>query len=56
VFNIKTDIKGTKLVIVIDTTADGGISKSGKSQIIATTAGAILVGDAKLNLNLYRSV
>lgn len=48
-------VNGSKLTIVIDLKNDGGTSKSGKSQIIATTSGNITLQDGiKLGLNCYR--
>jgi hypothetical protein len=49
---------GEHLTIVIDLNNDGGISSSGKSQIIATSGGNIDAGDdgVKLGLNVYRKV
>ena len=47
----------TKLTVEIDLTNDAGLSKSGKSQVIATTSGNItLDGGIKLGLNCYRPV
>jgi hypothetical protein len=55
--NIEMTVKGDELVIKIDLTKDYGRSKSGKSTIIATTAGNISIPDhpdIHLGLNLYR--
>jgi hypothetical protein len=55
--NIEMTVKGDELVIKIDLTKDYGRSKSGKSTIIATTAGNVSIpdhADIHLGLNLYR--
>lgn len=55
--NIEMTVKGDELVIKIDLTKDYGRSKSGKSTIIATTAGNLSIPDhpdIHLGLNLYR--
>lgn len=55
--NINLELKGDILVITIDLTKEFGKSKSGKSNIIATTAGNISIpnhSDLHLGLNLYR--
>jgi hypothetical protein len=52
--NVKTSVKGKKLSIEVDLSKRFGQSKSGKSEIIATTAGNIDIGDGvKLGLNCY---
>lgn len=53
--NVDFDRDGDKLTITIDLSQDQGISKSGKSNIIASTGGAKSVPghDAKINLNVY---
>ena len=48
---------GNKLVITVaNLTKDVGLSSSGKSDLVASTRGAVDLGDTgiKLNLNLYR--
>lgn len=43
------------LIVTIDATRDEGKSSSGKSTVIASSHGAIDVGnDMQLNLNLYK--
>lgn len=52
--NVKTTVKGKKLTIEIDLAKWHGISKSGKSEIIVTTAGNVDIGDSvKLGVNCY---
>jgi hypothetical protein len=53
--NIDFDRNGEILTITIDLSQDNGISKSGKSNIIASSGGAKAVPghDAKINLNVY---
>jgi hypothetical protein len=57
--NVEFDRKGNLLIITVDLTKSQGVSKSGKSQIIATTAGNATVkgpaGDVKVGLNVYTS-
>lgn len=55
--NIEMTVKGEELIIKIDLTKDYGRSHSGKSTIIATTAGNVSIPehtDVHLGLNLYR--
>lgn len=37
--NIKIETKGTTLIVSIDTTVDLGVSKSGKTHMVASTKG-----------------
>ncbi len=56
--NIEMEIKGDKLVITIDLKKDFGLSASGKSIVVATTAGNITVpghDDIKLGINAYKA-
>ncbi len=55
--NIEIDVKDNKLIIVIDLSKKGTLSKSGKSSVIASTHGNHTVSgtDFKLGLNLYKS-
>lgn len=53
--NVKTTVKGNKLIIEVDLSQDFGISKSGKSISIASTLGNKSVkDDIKLGLNVYK--
>jgi hypothetical protein len=53
--NVTMKVTGKKLVIEVDLTKDFGVSKSGKSQVIATTSGNVTVkDDIKIGLNIYR--
>jgi hypothetical protein len=56
--NIKAEVKGNVLTLTIDLKAKGSPSKSGKSQVIATTSGnaAVAGTEFKLGLNLYKSL
>lgn len=48
-------IEGDKAIITINLKNSMGLSKSGKSQVIATTSGNItLKDDIKLGLNCYK--
>jgi len=54
--NIKTTIKANKLTIEVDLKARNGKSASGKSTIIATTSGNVVldpVTGATMGLNIY---
>lgn len=55
--NVKFQVQGDNLVIVVDLSQELGESASGKSVIIATTAGNVSVPgweDIKVGLNVYR--
>lgn len=59
--NVATEVKGSKLVITVDLANKGTASKSGKSRLIASTAGNVTVtgpdGQAfKLGLNVYQPI
>jgi len=53
--NVTTETKGKKLIITVDTSEEHGLSKSGKTKIIASTRGNVDVGDGVfVGLNVYR--
>ncbi len=55
--NVEMRVEGNILTITVDLSKDYGISKSGKSTIIASTGGNKPVPgneDAKIGLNIYR--
>ena len=55
--NVKFQVEGDQLVIVVDLSQQVGESASGKSVIIATTGGNVAVPgceDLKIGLNVYR--
>jgi hypothetical protein len=54
--NMTLEVNGNELVIKIDLTKDLGLSKSGKTRIIASSRGNAKVPgtDATIGLNLYR--
>lgn len=53
--NVVASQDGDKLTLVIDLSKSFGLSKSGKTTIIATTSGAAkLPDDTAINLNVYR--
>ena len=55
--NIETDIQGSILTIRIDLTKSFGETRSGKSNLIATTAGNVSIGDGrseKITITVYR--
>ena len=54
--NVKLTVKGNILTIEVDLSKRFGPSKSGKTEIIATTAGNVSVPgkeDVKIGLNIY---
>ena len=57
--NVDLKLEGNKLIITVDLSKSFGQSSSGKSVIIASTAGNIAVPDCegvKVGLNVYRPV
>lgn len=44
--NVQIQTQGTKLIVTIDTAVDLGMSKSGKSHLVASTQ-----GNAKVSVN-----
>lgn len=52
--NVLLKQDGNKLIITVDMSKDYGKSKSGKSNIIASTLGVLQVGDARINLTAWR--
>ncbi len=56
--NVKTELKGKLLVITIDTSAEGKLSASGKSHVIASTGGFADSGveGVRFGLNVIRSI
>src|SRR5262249_18801492 len=55
--NVDLKVQAGKLVVTIDLSKSYGISASGKSQIVATTAGNVPVPgqeEVKIGLNVYR--
>ena len=52
--NVKVSVKGKQLTIVVDLSKRLGTSKSGKSELVATTAGNVPDADGiMLGLNCY---
>jgi hypothetical protein len=57
--NVRFEVQGSQLMIVIDLDQEFGASESGKSTIIATTGGNVSVPgheEVKFGLNVYRPV
>jgi hypothetical protein len=54
--NVKISVKGSVVTIVLDVAVSLGASKSGKTEMVATTHGNITIPgtDVKLGLNAYR--
>ena len=56
--NVDLKVTGDKLVITVDLSKSFGLSASGKSTTIATTAGNVSVPgreEVKIGLNIYRT-
>lgn len=54
--NVKQTIKGNKLILEIDLNEEYGLSKSGKTTIIASSQGNVTVkDDIKVGINVYKS-
>jgi len=55
--NVETKTEGDKLIITVDLSKDLGLSKSGKSKLIATTEGNASIdtkrGKVQVGLNVY---
>jgi hypothetical protein len=51
--NVTTKLNGSTLTITVDISKRFGPSSSGKTDIVASTRGAIKVGDVSLALNVY---
>lgn len=55
--NVKTTIKGNKLIIEVDLSQEFGLSASGKSIAVASTKGNKAVQDGIMfGLNVYKPV
>jgi hypothetical protein len=55
--NIKTEVKGGILTIIVDLNKELGVSKSGKSMIIATTSGNVeIVPGVIAGINIYKKI
>jgi hypothetical protein len=55
--NVEMKVDGNKLIITVDLTKEFGKSSSGKTTIVATTAGNVSVpghDDIKIGLNCYK--
>jgi hypothetical protein len=55
--NVEMKVDGQKLIITVDLTKEFGKSSSGKTTIVATTAGNVSVpghDDIKIGLNCYK--
>jgi len=56
--NVELKVTGDKLVITVDLSKSYGLSGSGKSTTVATTAGNVSVPgreEVKIGLNIYRA-
>ena len=56
-YNVEFEVEGDQLIIRIDLNQELGVSSSGKSVIIATTGGNVVVPgweEIKVGLNVYR--
>lgn len=52
--NVTTKVVGKVLTITVDLSKDFGASGSGKTVIVASTRGAVKVGDVSVALNVYK--
>jgi hypothetical protein len=56
--NVKVEVKKNVLTLTVDLTQDFGPSKSGKTNLIATTEGNVKIdgpkGDVFIGLNIYK--
>ena len=55
--NVKLNVKGDVLTIIVDLSKNLGPSKSGKTIVIASTKGNQIVpghGDSRIGLNVYK--
>ncbi len=50
------DVKGDTMTIKINLKNDGGLSKSGKSTLVASTGPGEKVGGVTVGLNVFRKV
>jgi hypothetical protein len=56
--NVEIKVQGNTLIITVDLSKSFGLSSSGKSEMVATTAGNVSVPgreEVKVGLNIYRS-
>jgi len=57
--NMQTEVKGNELVITVDLDQSHGSSKSGKTEIVASSHGAVQVPYKdqifSVNLNVYKA-
>jgi len=57
--NVETKTEGDKLIITVDLSKDLGLSKSGKSKLIASTEGNTSIdtkrGKVQVGLNVYQA-
>lgn len=53
--NVETKVEGTTLIIKVDLSKSYGPSKSGKTEIIASTEGNAKVGNVTVGLNVYKA-
>jgi hypothetical protein len=55
--NVSVEVKGNDLIIKVDLSKNFGLSKAGKSTIIATTSGnKMLPSGQYFGLNIYKPV
>lgn len=56
--NVRYEVEGDTLTIVVDLSQDLGLSASGKSELVASTGGGTQINGAErgvmLNLTVYR--
>jgi hypothetical protein len=52
--NVEVKVEKKVMTLTIDLTKSFGPSKSGKTEIIATTNGNVQIGDVTIGVNVYR--
>ena len=52
--NVEIETKDGKMIITVDLSKEFGLSKSGKTIIIASTEGNIKYSDVVVGLNVYK--
>ena len=56
--NVVSTLEGDKLTVEVDMSKDLGLSKTGRTRLVATTRGSVKLADtgASIGLNIYRAL
>ena len=56
--NVVATLEGDKLTVEVDMSKDLGLSKTGRTRLVATTRGSVKLADtgASIGLNIYRAL